>query len=159
VLQLGYTAREGGRLLRDAAVSSLNTSVADAVAAGSTRLFSVRHDFPNEWAQFTAVPVPANGFRELSLELREEHYPFWARRLLADALSLRSAYLLASPADGGEISVAGQTGTLAAHESVGARIGSLDLTPADTPVGTFTRQLSDNTMTDLWLALTFGAAP
>ena len=79
ILHIRYTAREGGGLLRKGAVDHLGTATSGAVAAGSTRLFSLRHDFPTEWAKFHAqVKVPNQHF-ELKLTLRPEHYPFWSQ--------------------------------------------------------------------------------
>src|ERR1700740_295593 len=36
------------------------------------RLFSVRHEFPNEWAKFKSG-------KDLEIALKPEHYPFWTR--------------------------------------------------------------------------------
>src|SRR5262245_20146146 len=69
-----------------------------ATAAGSVRLLSVRHDFPTEWAKFTATP----GAADLRLELKPEHYPFWARRLLGTDLTLRATQMLAAGNGKGE---------------------------------------------------------
>ncbi|HZM75063.1 MAG TPA: hypothetical protein VFC19_05015 [Candidatus Limnocylindrales bacterium] len=159
VLHLRYTAREGGQLLRGAALDRLTTAIAEATAAGTMRLLSVRHDFPTEWAQFTASPVPPNGLVELKLPLREEHYPFWARRLLADDLALLAVKMAATPLDGDEITVSlGATeDTLTEDESLGARAGTVTV-PALTPaIGEFKRNLSANDMDDLLLVLTFGS--
>jgi len=77
ILHLRYTAREGGGLLRQGAIARVKELITEASAVGSVRLFSVRHEFPTEWARFQSQ-TPAAGQRfELSLELRPEHYPFW----------------------------------------------------------------------------------
>ncbi|HEV8358943.1 MAG TPA: insecticidal toxin protein, partial [Candidatus Thermoplasmatota archaeon] len=81
ILHLRYTAREGGGLLRTAALAHAAQLIKDAEAAGSMRLLSVRHEFPSEWARFLSEPPAANGRPELSLKLRPEHYPFWAQGL------------------------------------------------------------------------------
>jgi hypothetical protein len=39
------------------------------------RLFSIRHDFPTEWAKFKSK----QGANDLVLKLRPEHYPLWTR--------------------------------------------------------------------------------
>ncbi|HEX7540573.1 MAG TPA: neuraminidase-like domain-containing protein [Anaerolineales bacterium] len=78
ILHVRYTAREGGGLLRNGAVTNLTSQVAAAQAAGSVRLFSVRHEFPTEWAKFQGQTPGANRF-ELALNLRPEHYPFWSQ--------------------------------------------------------------------------------
>jgi len=57
VIQMRYTAREGGKLLKDQCVKEMMAAL-NAVAVlpgqdedskGLVRLFSLRHDFPNEW--------------------------------------------------------------------------------------------------------------
>lgn len=79
ILHLRYTAREGGALLRNGALAYVKELITDAQAAGSLRLFSVRHEFPTEWAKFQGqTPVPGQRF-ELALSLRPEHYPFWSQ--------------------------------------------------------------------------------
>ncbi len=155
VLHLRYTAREGGRVLRDAAVAHLGEAVRAAGTAGSTVLLSARHDFPVEWARFTAAPLAPGGSAELRLPLVAEHYPYWARRLLGEDFALREVRLLAA-GDGPAVAVSGQDTALEFDEAVGARAGMVELGAADAAIGQFTRGLSDNTMKDLWLALTFG---
>lgn len=79
VLHIRYTAREGGDVLRQAASAHVKTLVTQARAVGSVRLFSVRHEFPSEWASFQSQ-TPASGKRaELAIKLRPEHYPFWSQ--------------------------------------------------------------------------------
>lgn len=70
-----------GRLvpLRGAAQEHLRELVSQAATAGSMRLLSVRHEFPTEWARFTAAELDGDGTAPLTLTLREEHYPYWAR--------------------------------------------------------------------------------
>ena len=79
ILHMRYTARQGGGLLRKAATENLKTAIADAQNAGTVRLFSVRHEFPGEWAQFQGQAASANGRFRLALKLRPEHYPFWSQ--------------------------------------------------------------------------------
>lgn len=79
ILHLRYTAREGGMLLRNAAMKQINDLFTGGQAAGSVRLFSVRHEFPSEWARFKGHTPGVNQRFELALNLREEHYPFWSR--------------------------------------------------------------------------------
>lgn len=78
-----YITREGGDLLKSGAVNNLQTLIDKAQIAGSVRLFSVRHEFPSEWAKFRSVTIggttPTAG---LSLTLRPQHYPFWAQGIV-----------------------------------------------------------------------------
>lgn len=82
VLHIRYTARDGGVPLRDAASAHLRAQIAAGAAAGSTRLLSVRHEFPSEWARLAAAaPGPGTAAEpraKLTLDLRREHYPFFA---------------------------------------------------------------------------------
>jgi Tc toxin complex TcA C-terminal TcB-binding domain len=80
ILHIRYTAREGGQALKDKAVANLMAQIAGATAAGMVRLFSVRHEFPSEWAKFKNAKFTEDVHTaELSLPLREEHYPYWSK--------------------------------------------------------------------------------
>ena len=79
ILHVRYTAREGGGLLRNGAIAHVKDLIKAAQAIGSVRLFSVRHEFPTEWAKFQSS-TPAAGQRfELKIILRPEHYPIWSQ--------------------------------------------------------------------------------
>src|SRR5262249_39558621 len=157
ILHLRYTAREGGGLLRNGAVANLNERIANAQAAGSVRLFSVRHEFPTEWAKFRSVKLDqATEVAELTLNLRDEHYPFWSRGRLETvkrvdlfAKNARTDVKITDRADG-----TGQPDTLIKDTAMGElRAGKLTNIPLPTPTGKFTLYFSDNSMDDLWLAL------
>jgi hypothetical protein len=79
ILHMRYTAREGGGLLRKGAMNSLKTMFDEAQGLGFVRLFSVRHEFPTEWAKFQNQTPGANQRFELMLNLLHEHYPFWSQ--------------------------------------------------------------------------------
>ncbi len=82
IFHIRYTAREAGGLLRNGAMAHLNELIKNAQGPGNVRLFSVRHEFPSEWARFqNQKPVNDTPF-ELVLNLREEHYPFWSQNFL-----------------------------------------------------------------------------
>lgn len=81
ILRINYTAREGGDPLRKAARDKLNGS--STSAAGGTpatrigqRLFSLRHEFPTEWAQFQQ----SAGTSTMQFNLLAERFPFQFRR-------------------------------------------------------------------------------
>ncbi|WP_239287689.1 Tc toxin subunit A-related protein [Candidatus Nitrotoga sp. 1052] len=88
ILHLRYTARDGGGLLRKEAVKNVAATIEAAQAAGSVRLFSVRHEFPSEWAKFQGQTPGASQRFELALNLREEHYPFWSQGSLGSVLRM-----------------------------------------------------------------------
>jgi hypothetical protein len=155
ILHIRYTAREGGDLLRSGAVANLKTHIEEAQAAGSVRLFSMRHEFPTEWAKFKLAAVPAG----LTLNLREEHYPFWSKGMLK---ALKRVDIFAKIPSGG-VSVTYQTDNKENQTTLDAKLGALrvgklkdDLLPS--PIGKVTLSFSNNAMEDLWLALAWGKA-
>jgi Tc toxin complex TcA C-terminal TcB-binding domain len=160
IIHLRYTAREGGGLLRNGAVVNLKTRIEEAQASGSVRLFSVRHEFPTEWAKFKSVKIEdATKVAELTLNLREEHYPFWSRGRLeavkrADffAKTAKTSVEVADKADG-----TGNKDTLVKDASMGdLRMGKLTNISLPAPTGKFTLYFNDNSMEELWLALAWG---
>lgn len=76
ILHIRFTARNGGSLLRQAAINHLRELIANAEASGQVRLFSVRDEFPTEWQQ---APSSEN---TLKIGLRDDHYPYWSRNRL-----------------------------------------------------------------------------
>jgi hypothetical protein len=75
----------GGGLLKKGASEKLKTMIDEAQAAGSVRLFSVRHEFPMDWAKFKRVEIKGEKkTAELKLTLGEEHYPFWSKGRLGE---------------------------------------------------------------------------
>jgi hypothetical protein len=83
VLHLRYTARDGGEILQSAATESLKVDIEaannEASKAGFTRLFSMRQEFPTEWAKLKNQVVANGSPRQLTVNIRKEHFPFWAR--------------------------------------------------------------------------------
>jgi len=163
ILHLKYTAREGGNVLRSAAVGNLKTCIEEAQTVGSARLFSVRHEFPGEWARFKNDTLSNNPPHraKLSLTLREEHYPFWSSGSLE---TVKRADMFARTNKGGvEITTqadgSGPKDSLVPDSLLGnLRAGKLNNTmpPAQKPTGEFTFYLNDQTMTDLWLVVAWG---
>ncbi|HEY7768190.1 hypothetical protein [Longimicrobium sp.] len=160
VLHLRYTARDGGAALRDHALAELSARIDEAEAAGSVRLFSVRHEFPTEWARFRSA-APAAPVA-LVLPLRAEHYPFWSQGRLG---AVRRVDLFAKTTR--TVAVYGGPDPAAAgvrRDSIGPaamgelRTGTLENIPLPpSPTGDFTLYFDDNSMDDLWLALAWGA--
>lgn len=161
ILHVRYTAREGGGLLRGGAAANLEERLANAEAAGSTRLFSVRHEFPAEWARFKAAKIAgAVKTAELSLTPRPEHYPFWSRGRLE---AVRGFNLFARSSKTGGIGIAekadgtGKADELKLDQTLGLHAGGLDTIGAPkSPTATVTLHFKDNGMDDLWLAVSWG---
>jgi hypothetical protein len=167
ILHIRYTAREGGGPLRGGAVENLTKRIESATAAGSVRLFSVRHEFPTEWAKFKRQPQIAGKRFALELTLRPEHYPYWSDGRLG---FVHRRELIARK------SIASDGNTLFVFDAIdvaGANVKSDELIkpvsavnlwhstltnikqPA-TPEGTFSLFFETRDLDDLWLAVTWG---
>ena len=163
ILHLRYTAREGGSLLRNGAIARVKELITKAQAVGSVRLFSVRHEFPTEWAKFKSVQLgAATPVTELTLNLRQEHYPFWSQGRLE---AVKRVDFYAKPSKDTKTTVevsnkpdgTGSKDNLPKDASLGdLRAGRLTNIPPPTPTGKCTLYFNDNSMEDLWLALTWG---
>ena len=174
IIHIRYTAREGGGLLKAAAVANLKARIAAAQTVGSTRLFSMRHEFPAEWAKFksAASGTPAS----LSFNLLPQHFPFWATKL---GLKLGSTNGLSNGVKGVQF-LAGMTNTnavdfydnantatakkdaLKLDPALGLMTGSLVnvalppvVDPSNSPAAPYTLYCDNNAMTDLWMAVTW----
>jgi Tc toxin complex TcA C-terminal TcB-binding domain len=79
ILHVRYTAREAGGSLKIGAIANLTDRIKDAKIPGLVRLFSIRHEFPTEWAKFQNSKIEGEAPAELTLPLRPEHYPFWSQ--------------------------------------------------------------------------------
>ena len=128
----------------------------------------MRHEFPSEWTKFRSVKIEdATKEAELTLEVREEHYPFWSKGLLE---TVKRVDLFAKPTKGTKptITVSNKlsdepAGTrkedaLVKDSSLGGlKAGKLTNIPLPAPTGKLTLYLNvDNSMEDLWLSVTWG---
>jgi hypothetical protein len=165
VLHVRYTAREGGAPLHSAAAAHVRGRAAEAAAAGSVRMLSMRHEFPTEWARFTAAALGGQTEEaELTIPLREEHYPFWASRL--SPIALHGVTLLAQPGNGTKPAIIAATAALGdpdrtEHPLTQADFGALRVgalaDPLPPAIGELSLHLDDNSMRDLWLVLAWGS--
>lgn len=171
ILHLRYTAREGGGLLRKEAVKNVATTIEVARAAGSVRLFSVRHEFPSEWAKFQGQTPGANQRFELALNLREEHYPLWSQGRLKSVLRVDLLTRSTRHPVPGSLDVfdkADQNDATSKKNTL-AKDAALDdllvgkLTGEATgialplePVGDLKLYFDEKAMKDLWIAITWG---
>lgn len=166
-MHICYTAREGGGLLRNGAVAHVKELITEAQAAGSVRLFSVRHEFPTEWAKFQSqASVPGQRF-ELTLNLQEEYYPFWSRGRLNSVTRVDILARSTVTPIPGSMDVADKAdkndGTAEKDSLVkDAALGNLLVgklanvgLPAK-PVGELKLFLDAKAMSDLWIAVTWG---
>jgi hypothetical protein len=156
VVHVRYTAREGGDLLRAAAVRNLEDQIKHAQTVGSICLFSIRHEFPSAWAKFqSGAALPA----ELSLTLTPELYPFWAQKPV-----IKSVDFLAQTTSTTPINVTdptGPDGTLVSNPLLGNLLaGTLTRRPqaVTDAAHLFNLFFDDNSMQDLWIAIKWGTA-
>ncbi len=174
ILHIRYTAREGGGPLRQGAMKHVADQIESAEHAGSVRLFSIRHEFPGEWAKFQTATAE-NGWYKLSMGLRVEHYPFWSQGRLESVKRLdilvktdKSSTIVAdrhevTPADVNNPDVETKVDKLTQDDSLGKLcVGKLDNITRPTPVSkedeSFVLYFDHNTMEDLWMAVKWGKA-
>ena len=159
IFHIRYTAREGGGLLKKAAVSNLNDRISAAQTTGSVRFFSIRHEFPSEWARFKSAKTPPGA--PLSITLRPEHYPFWI--LGKKTVELKRLDIIARTA-AAKVDISDESGkktdALIKDDSLGGLCkGKLTNIPLPAPIGKFSLTFGDNAVEDLWFALTWGFKP
>lgn len=70
ILHVRYTSRQGGELLAEGASHWINENLA-ATSEGSVQLLSLKHDFPNEWYQFTQ-----SDSGDLRVTVSKDHLPY-----------------------------------------------------------------------------------
>ncbi len=169
VIHVRYTAREGGDALQAAAIANLQSLIDKAQTVGSVCLFSVRHDFPSQWAKFQSVTIAAaTPSAELQLALVPELYPFWAQGIVGGNPVKTVEFFAEMPAATNTINIndkanlSGNNDTLVTNPLLNNLLtGSLNkitLPPAitDATHPPLTLYFDNNSMDDLWLAITWG---
>lgn len=157
VMHVRYTARDGGTQLATSAKNHLSAMVDGGTAYASTRLFSLRHEFPMAWAAFKQASVGPSQTAELKIQLQAEHYPMWAPQ---SGLVTKSADLLTKSVTG-PLSVLVGTQTDATDFENGLPVAGLakaSITPLPAAVGLLSLKFNRNDLSDVWLALTWGKA-
>ena len=158
VVHVRYTAREGGELLKAAAVQNLQTQINKGHTIGSVCLFSIRHEFPSAWAKFQSVTIGGSTpTAELSLTLVPELYPFWAQKPGVKAFELFAESSSTTPVN---VTGAGSV-TLVSNPLMGNLLsGNLVPPPSAVtdPAHPFNLFFDNNSMVDLWIAITWGKA-
>lgn len=161
ILHIRYTAREGGGLLRNGAMQQIDRLIAAGQAAGSVRLFSVRHEFPTEWAKLQSQTPAPNQRYELAIMLRPEHYPFWSQGRLNNVVRVDLFARSASDQVPDTITVADSAGTqkdtLTKDGSLNnLLVGKLDKVPLpEKPTGELKLYFEDAKLSNLWIAVTW----
>jgi hypothetical protein len=155
ILHIRYTAREGGDPLRGSAKEHFSRCIASAEAAGSLVLYSMRHDFPTEWANFKATEIdeetPSFG---LTIELRDEHYPFWSQGRLGK-IEWAEAFVKTTETDV-QISDTPDEGFESLNGGIpNFRTGRIN--PPGSPTGEYNVYLNTKEIDNLWLVLAWGS--
>lgn len=88
VLHLKYTARRD-ETLAGAALTALQAQLDAAVEAPSLRLFSLRHEFPTEWARLLAP-----GTREATFTISKDRFPLLVQRAAITTTEIHHALIL-----------------------------------------------------------------
>jgi len=72
ILHMRYTARGGGKILKDEAISHLQ-EIVKSTDADLAVVFSLKHDFPTEWQRF----VTSEG--DFEATIKKEYFPYWVQ--------------------------------------------------------------------------------
>jgi hypothetical protein len=75
ILQLRYTARDGGAALQASASKAVQKLIAETANQPLARLFSLRHEFPTEWHRFLHPPETQPD-QSVTLDLTQDRFPF-----------------------------------------------------------------------------------
>lgn len=92
VMHVHYTAREGGELLRTAAIGALNDALEGIPLQ---RGFSAKHEFPTEWSTFLRGQSATEA--SLKLDLSEKRFPYFSRNLGLKIIELHMIALVKDP--------------------------------------------------------------
>ena len=166
VFHIRYSARDGGEILREGAKDAVVSLLRDSQAAGTVRLFSVRHEFPSEWARFLSQEPSQSQRFEFSLDLEPEHYPFWSRDRLGGsphvellARSPENTITIFAEAEDSENDSSSTTDqdALTKDQRMGGLLrGTLKNGVPDTPAGKLRVFLSTKSISEMWLAVQWG---
>lgn len=155
-------------MLRKGSVDHVKELIKAGQAAGSTRLFSVRHEFPAEWAKFQSRQPGENQRYELALRLRAEHYPFWTQGLAKSVTNVQILARSAKDTVPGSLEIAdapGKDDNAAKKDTLGkdAALGNLlvgklkNIGLPSSPIGDLKLYFDDRAIADLWIALAWSA--
>lgn len=75
IIHMRYTARQGGGQVKGKAEERIKEIVEDAQSSGLVRLFSMEHDFSNEWHRFVVSDQNDN----FTATIKKEYFPYIAQ--------------------------------------------------------------------------------
>jgi hypothetical protein len=155
VVDVRYTAREGGEILKAAAVSYLQSQIQKAQTVGSVCLFSIRHEFPSQWAKFQSTS-------QLQISLTPELYPFWSQGIVGTNPVKAVEFFSETTAATINITSAGNTDTLTRNSLLNNLLTgnltkiALPAAITDSTHPPLSLTFDNNAMNDLWIAITWG---
>jgi len=145
VLTIRYTALSQGS--RPAA----ETAAQSWLQANAARAFSMRHEFPSEWAAFKAVEITAGGKAALTFTLTTDHFAYRQR----DLTDPKRMHLFFGGTATGTIEFWRAGKSLGTTETVsGTTIDS-----AFPATGDFELRFASNAIDDLWIVVDWSAGP
>ena len=150
ILQVRYTARDGGAALGAAATKALKTMPPAPAGGGPAPtlalLLSLRHDFPTQWYAF------ATGTEPFSAALTLDSFPY---SVLGRRLALGSMTLYAEDSSGGVQAVTPATPTAATLTTMGQQLNTTRSTTLTLPTdaNVLTRDLTK----DVFAVVTYTA--
>ena len=171
VVHVRYTSRQGGDALAAAATANLQSLIDKAQTVGSICLFSIRHDFPSQWAKFVSTAISAaTPSAELQIALTPELYPFWSQGIVGKNPVKGVEFFAEMPPGSAaatinlndQANLTGNGDTLVANPLLNHLFaGSLHkiARPAaitDSTHPPLTIYFDNNSMEDLWMAITWG---
>ena len=87
IIQLKYTAREGGDALKanasDNLVNNINKMLVSLKDTGLSQLFSLKHEFPTEWYAFLNQPDANTGDQTCAIQIDSNRLPFFVTQVNA----------------------------------------------------------------------------
>ena len=105
VFHIRYTAREGGAALKKAASTALAAAIADQDRDPLQRMFSLKHEFSNDWYAFAGQVIGQPGLAgqpaTLVVKLSHDRFPFLHRGRTVVITQLDA--FLGETAPGGEV--------------------------------------------------------
>ena len=86
ILHIRYTARQGGAQLQAKAVENIQALMEEANTAGLMLLFSLKHEFPNEWHRFTTATDNFN------VTIKRDYFPYFTKgkEIIIDSVKLHA---------------------------------------------------------------------
>lgn len=163
IIHIRYTAREGGELLKSVAKANLNAQIDAAQTVGSVRLFSLRHEFPTEWTRFKNVKIEGETSNaEITFKIRNEHFPYWSKSRLESINEIvfytkNSTGIVTQNPSSSEVEIFTQKPDGNSTKETLPTPQTIALpNPPDKFTLKFKLNFNDNSMEDLWLALTWG---